>query len=399
MVRLGSGSARAAAAMALALALGGPAARRWASIRRRRGGRGRCGRERAGFQLRQHRLARPRSSSAIRAMRSPTTRAASSTPSSAAIRARSTTSPTRSNSIRISAGAYTNRALAYRQQKKNDLAKQDFNQAIAVNPNDAAAYLGRGNLLRAENDFNGALADLNQAIRLNPEGAQAYHARGLIYQRQGNDVQAITDFNNAIDRDPFAGAPYQARGQSLMKTGKYEPAIEDFNAALERERQQHRGVGRPRLLLREAEQPRQGDRILFAGDSGRSGQQRGPRGPPAAGVTDCIENHEGSVFLSLWFLRPTRPGLPVLSLHTGENAPWYCPVFRLSPCFVLSARSLAQFAEMKCLSPDRNEPGEAQVPTSLPDSREKQAKRRSFDVERCYPLSRSAVAIRVETAP
>ena len=29
----------------------------------------------------------------------------------------------------------------------------DFNQAIAVNPNDAAAYLGRGNLLRAENDF------------------------------------------------------------------------------------------------------------------------------------------------------------------------------------------------------------------------------------------------------
>ena len=109
---------------------------------------------------------------------------------------------------------------------------QDFNQAITVNPNDAAAYLGRGNLLRSENDFNDALADLNQAIRLNPEGAQAYHARGLIYQRQGNDVQAITDFNNAIDRDPFAGAPYQARGQSLMATGKYEAAIEDFNAAL-----------------------------------------------------------------------------------------------------------------------------------------------------------------------
>ena len=126
---------------------------------------------------------------------------------------------------------------------------QDFNQAIAANPNDAAAYLGRGNLLRSQNDFNGALADLNQAIRLNPEGAQAYHARGLIYQRQGNDVQAITDFNNAIDRDPFAGAPYQARGQSLMATGKYEAAVEDFNAALERQRQQLRGLGGPRTSV------------------------------------------------------------------------------------------------------------------------------------------------------
>ena len=102
---------------------------------------------------------------------------------------------------------------------------QDFNQAIAVNSNDAAAYLGRGNLERSHGDYAGALNDLNQAIRLNPEGAQAYHARGLIYQRQGDNVQAITDFNNAIDRDPFAGAPYQARGQSLAATGKYDAAI------------------------------------------------------------------------------------------------------------------------------------------------------------------------------
>ena len=153
-------------------------------------------------------------------------------------------------------------------EKKDDLALQDFNQAIAVNPNDAAPYLGRGNLYRSQGNFDGALADLNQAIRLNPEGPQAYHARGLIYQRQGNDVQAITDFNNAIDRDPFAGEPYEARGESLMRTGKYEKAIEDFNAALNVNANNSDGLGRPGLLLRQTEQSRQGGRVLLARDSG-----------------------------------------------------------------------------------------------------------------------------------
>ena len=139
---------------------------------------------------------------------------------------------TRSSLIRDSLPAPTPIGLWHiGKPRKDNLALQDFNQAIIVDPDDTSRLsVGRGNLLRSQNDFPAALADLNQAIKLNPEGAQAYHARGLIYQR--NNVQAITDFNNAIDRDPFAGEPYQARGQSLMATGKFDAAIEDFNAAL-----------------------------------------------------------------------------------------------------------------------------------------------------------------------
>ena len=149
-----------------------------------------------------------------------------------AIRTPSRISPRRSRSIPNFAGAYTNRALAYRQIQKDGPALADFNQAIVANPKHApptsAAPISCAR--RAISPRRSPIS--TRRSRSIPEGAQAFHARGLIYQRQGNHAQAITDFNNAIDRDPFAGAPYQARGQSLLATGKYDAAIEDFNASL-----------------------------------------------------------------------------------------------------------------------------------------------------------------------
>ena len=96
---------------------------------------------------------------------------------------------------------------------------QDFNQAIAVNPNDAAAYLGRGNLVRSQNDFDAALADLNQAIRLNPEGAQAYHARGLIYQRQGNNARRSPTSTTPSTAIPSPARLIRRADKAMLATG------------------------------------------------------------------------------------------------------------------------------------------------------------------------------------
>jgi Flp pilus assembly protein TadD len=42
----------------------------------------------------------------------------------------------------------------------------DFNQAITINPKNAAAYRNRGEIKRKKGDINGAVADFNHAVKL-----------------------------------------------------------------------------------------------------------------------------------------------------------------------------------------------------------------------------------------
>jgi tetratricopeptide (TPR) repeat protein len=64
--------------------------------------------------------------------------------------------------------AFYNRALAYENKEKYDLAIADFSEAIRLNPNDADFYLYRGLDRQRTGDKAGADADIAEAKRLNP---------------------------------------------------------------------------------------------------------------------------------------------------------------------------------------------------------------------------------------
>jgi tetratricopeptide (TPR) repeat protein len=64
--------------------------------------------------------------------------------------------------------AFYNRALAYENKNKLDLAIADFSEAIRLNPNDADAFLYRGLDRQRVGDTAGAEADISEAKRLNP---------------------------------------------------------------------------------------------------------------------------------------------------------------------------------------------------------------------------------------
>jgi tetratricopeptide (TPR) repeat protein len=64
--------------------------------------------------------------------------------------------------------AFYNRALAYENKEKYDLAIADFTEAIRLNPNDADFFLYRGIDRQRIGDKAGADADIAEAKRLNP---------------------------------------------------------------------------------------------------------------------------------------------------------------------------------------------------------------------------------------
>ena len=92
-------------------------------------------------------------------------------------------------------------------------ALADYDQAIALNPQDATAYNNRGIARADQGDLAGALADYDQAIALNPQDATAYNNRGNARQAQGDLAGALADYDQAIALNPQVRHGLQQPGE------------------------------------------------------------------------------------------------------------------------------------------------------------------------------------------
>ncbi|WP_129633178.1 tetratricopeptide repeat protein [Candidatus Oscillochloris fontis] len=81
----------------------------------------------------------------------------------------------------------------------NAQAVHAYDQALILNPEDAAAYTNRGIARYDQGNLDGAIADYTQALALDPQYAAAYTNRGLIYKRRNEREAAIADFLKARD--------------------------------------------------------------------------------------------------------------------------------------------------------------------------------------------------------
>jgi tetratricopeptide (TPR) repeat protein len=97
---------------------------------------------------------------------------------------------------------YRMRAEVRSDRKELDLALQDFNEAIALDPTNAALYNLRGCIWDDKKSYDKAIADFDEAIRLDPRWASAYDNRGNTWSRMKKYDKAITDHNEAIRLDP-----------------------------------------------------------------------------------------------------------------------------------------------------------------------------------------------------
>jgi tetratricopeptide (TPR) repeat protein len=127
--------------------------------------------------------------------------------------------------------AYNNRGLTYDELGRLDLAIEDFDRAIELDPSDHKAYTNRGMLYGKMGRFDKAIADFEQAIVLEPSHAEAYNNLGIAYAKVGLVDKALEQFNKTILIDPDQAMAYYNRGLLYLRTGDKERASVDYQKA------------------------------------------------------------------------------------------------------------------------------------------------------------------------
>ena len=89
-------------------------------------------------------------------------------------------------------------ALAYMVLNKNQLAIDNFSQAISLDSNNYGAYYNRGCAYHQQGKYQIAIQDLSHAVLLKPDFTQAYVHRGIINHQIGATKNAFNDLTLAL---------------------------------------------------------------------------------------------------------------------------------------------------------------------------------------------------------
>jgi tetratricopeptide (TPR) repeat protein len=119
-----------------------------------------------------------------------------------------------------------------RRKRELDRAIQDYDQAIALEPNYASAFLSRGAAYYGKRELDRAIRDFDQAIGLDPNNALAFDSRGRAYGDAGEYDRAIQDFDQAIKLDPNNAPAFGNRCLARATLNRLQKAVVDCNEAL-----------------------------------------------------------------------------------------------------------------------------------------------------------------------
>jgi murein DD-endopeptidase MepM/ murein hydrolase activator NlpD len=128
--------------------------------------------------------------------------------------------------------AHFNRGWALNLSGRYDRALQDFDRAIALEPDFEQAFRSKGDAYRRKGLIKQAIAAFDRAIRIKPDYATAFADRALSYQALGKVDQALQDFDKAITLLPDVAQIYFSRAQVYERKGTLDAALADLDRAV-----------------------------------------------------------------------------------------------------------------------------------------------------------------------
>lgn len=151
-----------------------------------------------------------------------------------------------------SSDSFVLRGEAYMQISEYVKAKEDFDNAIKIDPQNAIAFYDRALLNTRLEDFSAALTDINNALAaraVRPNNVlqlrDIYAKRGQLNLWLKNWDGAVADYTNSLARPEgnVNSSVYAERAEAYTALGKYNEAINDYGSAIRVISEQIQGAG------------------------------------------------------------------------------------------------------------------------------------------------------------
>jgi tetratricopeptide (TPR) repeat protein len=128
---------------------------------------------------------------------------------------------------------------------KLDGAEEQFDKAIARDPNNPKAHAGKAlvmlnrlqsssNTIRRSRDsvLKQAEAEARQAVDADTQLPESHYALGMVYKEEGRLNEAVSEFDNASKIDPHFADAYTGMGLLSAAQGNFPGAIASFKHAI-----------------------------------------------------------------------------------------------------------------------------------------------------------------------
>ena len=133
---------------------------------------------------------------------------------------------------RLASFAVMKRGTCYYAKHNIDRAVADYDQALRLDPKNAAAYDNRGNALHARGDWDGALKDYNESMRLNSRNPYVYVNRASVLMALGDLSGAFADYAKALTLNPREEYARAGRTEIYLLRNEPEKALKEANATI-----------------------------------------------------------------------------------------------------------------------------------------------------------------------
>lgn len=115
---------------------------------------------------------------------------------------------------------YYDEGMFYQQAGDLANAKQAYNQALQIDPNDKSALYNMGYILFVLDDYPHALRFFDRTIENDSANAMAYFGRGECYENMNEPARAYDDYRLALKHNPDLTAAKEALSEVKGKTHK-----------------------------------------------------------------------------------------------------------------------------------------------------------------------------------
>ena len=132
---------------------------------------------------------------------------------------------------------FTNRGNALEASGNKQLALQDYNTALQLDPRLYSALINRGNLLHKQGNLEDSVKDYLTSVKLKQNPINAYFGLGCVYMEKEDFRKALTYFNKIISLEP-------SHIDALINRAYCFRCLHDLNSAVESYKQLYRDKSR-----------------------------------------------------------------------------------------------------------------------------------------------------------